>query len=1160
MKKYLKERSLNHPTEYSSKNENRALRLLPAFLFAALIIFPPIPSRALTQVNSSADFAVGQPDLGSCTYNRGNKLRGQSSPSSIISADGKLIVADTSNNRVLIYNSIPDSSNELPDVIIGQTNLCSTSTNLGIATPAANSLSGPYGVYSDGEKLFIADTGNNRVLIFNSIPTSSGDSADVVVGQQNFVSKNANQGGAANANTLSGPRSIYSNGEKLFISDYTNNRVLIFSAVPSANNASANFVIGQAGMTIVTANTGGRNANRLSSPVGVFSSGTNLLIADSGNNRVLIFNSIPGADDASANFVVGQTNMTNGSANQGGAATDKTLNSPSAAYVSSGKLIISDTSNNRTLVYSSVPVSDNTSADFVIGQADFTHNSANQGGSVESTTLSSPRSAFVGGGKLFLADSSNNRVVGLDSIPADDNTSYDLVLGQVDMTHNAANQPGTPAANALAAPDYVFSDGTHLFVAEQDNNRVLIFNSIPTSSDASADVVVGQPNMSSVSPNQGGSPAANTLKAPYGVWSDGTKMVIADYQNHRVLIYNHIPIQNNASADFVIGQVDMTHNSSNQGGSIDANTISGPIGVYSNGEKLFVSEILNNRILIFNHIPTQNNASADYVIGQVDFNHGSANQGGASPAANTLRFPFHISAAGEKLIVGDANNHRVLIYNHFPNQNNASADVVIGQEGFTQGLANKGGTPTADSFSFCTGVFSDGTRLMVGDNSNYRALIFNTIPTSNGASADVVIGQANFTGNIGNQGTWPGGNTIWGANNVIGVTHPNGSKMIFISDFLNGRVPAYLAGPKDESLSLSTTATASPSITLSLSASEAKDMMISEEPDFEGASWEEYATAKDWTLSSGDGTKTVYAKFRDFANFEGSTKSRQINFDSTAPTISDNLSGSILPPGTASKELTLATTENSTCKYSTNQNDSYTQMTTFSSTGEKNHSTTFSNLADGTSYAYYIKCQDALLNTKDYQISFSLASPAYAPIIAIGQHKVYNLSPKETVALKVSSLFFKGKLNSLKYGKVEIYENGKLKKTERIRNSRRWRMKIRQADADRLCQYQFKYFNSHNEEVLTSNTYNILIDRVRPVFTDLPKKLIKQPGEAIHWQTQDNDQMKYYQYTFRGKKVKTNDPQFILPQNIPKGTSRLTVRAYDRAENKSVRRVRVRVR
>jgi len=42
-------------------------------------------------------------------------------------------------------------------------------------------------------------------------------------------------------------------------------------------------------------------------------------------------------------------------------------------------------------------------------------------------------------------------------------------------------------------------------------------------------------------------------------------------------------------------------------------------------------------------------------------------------------------------------------------------------------------------------------------------------------------------------------------------------------------------------------------------------MMISNASDFANAAWESYATTKSWTLTSGNGTKTVYAKFRDSA-------------------------------------------------------------------------------------------------------------------------------------------------------------------------------------------------------------------------------------------------------------------------------------------------------
>ncbi|MDP1845763.1 MAG: hypothetical protein Q8L09_03370, partial [Candidatus Moranbacteria bacterium] len=84
-------------------------------------------------------------------------------------------------------------------------------------------------------------------------------------------------------------------------------------------------------------------------------------------------------------------------------------------------------------------------------------------------------------------------------------------------------------------------------------------------------------------------------------------------------------------------------------------------------------------------------------------------------------------------------------------------------------------------------------------------------------------------------------------------------------------------------------------------------------------------------------------------------------------------------------------------------------------------------------------------------------------------------------------------------------------------------------------------------------------DRQKPKFVDLPRTLNKNPGDTVTWTVTDNDQIGYYQYTFRGKKVKTNDNSFVLPAGTPKGISRLTVRAYDRAKNMAKRRVKIKV-
>lgn len=57
-------------------------------------------------------------------------------------------------------------------------------------------------------------------------------------------------------------------------------------------------------------------------------------------------------------------------------------------------------------------------------------------------------------------------------------------------------------------------------------------------------------------------------------------------------------------------------------------------------------------------------------------------------------------------------------------------------------------------------------------------------------------------------------------------------------------------------------------VTLTLSANDSSSiqMAISNNSDFSGASWENYSTSKLWLLTGDNGTKTVYAKFKDTSN------------------------------------------------------------------------------------------------------------------------------------------------------------------------------------------------------------------------------------------------------------------------------------------------------
>ena len=111
----------------------------------------------------------------------------------------------------------------------------------------------------------------------------------------------------------------------------------------------------------------------------------------------------------------------------------------------------------------------------------------------------------------------------------------DVVLGQQDFDSIGPGiQDGFQNVSAIA------SDGVRVAVADTNNNRVLIWNSIPTLNGTPPDVVVGQPDFTTNAPGT----SRETYRGPQAVWIDGGRLFVADTQNSRVLIYNSIPSSN----------------------------------------------------------------------------------------------------------------------------------------------------------------------------------------------------------------------------------------------------------------------------------------------------------------------------------------------------------------------------------------------------------------------------------------------------------------------------------------------------------------------------------------------------------------------------------------------------------------------------------------
>jgi hypothetical protein len=104
--------------------------------------------------------------------------------------------------------------------------------------------------------------------------------------------------------------------------------------------------------------------------------------------------------------------------------------------------------------------------------------------------------------------------------------------------------------------------------------------------------------------------------------------------------------------------------------------------------------------------------------------------------------------------------------------------------------------------------------------------------------------------------------------------------------------------------------------------------------------------------------------------------------DTTPPVLSNAQPSGTLAAGTTQATLSVASNENATCRWSASAGTAYGSMAnTFATTGATAHSTTVTGLANGQSYAYYVRCQDGAgnANTSDTAIGFSVAAPDTTP-------------------------------------------------------------------------------------------------------------------------------------------------------------------------------------
>ena len=428
---------------------------------------------------------------------------------------------------------------------------------------------------------------------------TTGQAARLVIGQETFTSQDTN----SSATILGADGGVAYAANTLFVADSnrvgatpSNHRVLVFtnlsSSLPApdavlANNSKcpvcvgqASVVLGQPDFTTTTENLAATpSALRLATAVA--SDGVHLAVADTNHNRVLIWNSIPTINDQPADVVVGQPNFQSSSV-PGNTPNAGSMRGPSGVWIQNGKLFVADTQNNRVLIYNQIPATNGAAADMVLGAPNFTSfvqpDLTQQSTSATASNMLNPVSVTSDGVRLYVTDLGYNRVLIWNSIPTSNGAAADLVVGQPDMNSSIANnafsgKPATsstdttnketpvlcsvssgtdPAGNptyppscsaTLNFPRFALSDGTRLFLADGGNDRVLVFKQVPNTNGQSADFVLGQ-----IGANvDQASDASDSLRTPMSLAWDGTNLYVSDTFNRRITVYsagvNAIPYQ-----------------------------------------------------------------------------------------------------------------------------------------------------------------------------------------------------------------------------------------------------------------------------------------------------------------------------------------------------------------------------------------------------------------------------------------------------------------------------------------------------------------------------------------------------------------------------------------------------------------------------------------
>ncbi|MBI3071930.1 MAG: IPT/TIG domain-containing protein [Deltaproteobacteria bacterium] len=555
-------------------------------------------------------------------------------PGTCASDGTRLFLADRNNNRILVWSTIP-TANTPPDYVLGQPDLTSNNPGTGL-----NQLNWPVSVSVGGGKLVVADTENNRLLLWDSIPTDGGQAANRSIQITEW------------------PWGVWTNGTKLAATATRGAKLHVWDSFPTMTNQAATHTI---------------TGNGMGTPRTITSNGTYVIVGDhnavtdAGEGQMNFFwTSWPDADDAGPTFSRRPVGDTNYGWMQGEITADNKL-------VMIGRSLF---------IWDSLPTNATQEPNLIVGT----------GGTGNPSTFYD----FTGGdgsglcfaaGRLFVSLSNGNLFAAYNALPTDAGQKPDFAVGAPDLTTNTLN------ANYFITNPNPTTDGVSLFASSDFDRAVYVWKKIPNQSGARPDYVF------------------HTPMAPWDSVAYGGKLLVAG--GDQILVWNTLPT-NGAYPD------------RNFQGTIGIASLNGVNGVSWDGTYFAVANGMAGKIWVWTGIP----------------------DAGSNPTfvwETPGQQPNRLSSNGTRLVTAITNNQRVAVF--------TLTDPDAGAR-YVQG------GPGMQPFNLPESALLRGSTLIVADTGFHRVRVWNDVETAiDGGESNIVLGEttlSDYVPEIGiNKVFWP---------------------------------------------------------------------------------------------------------------------------------------------------------------------------------------------------------------------------------------------------------------------------------------------------------------------------------------------------------------------------------------------------------------------